>query len=73
MYLEMEEILDAIKVCLFILQTKRGSKLHTPEYEMQVVLSQFLYILSIYHTVPLFLKIALETNGVFSPQYDYIP
>lgn len=57
MYLEMEEILDAIKVCLFILQTKRGSKLHTPEYEMQVVLSQFLYILSIYHIVPL-LKIA---------------
>lgn len=39
MYLEMEEILDAIKVCLFILQTKRGSKSHTPEYEMQVVLS----------------------------------
>lgn len=49
MYLGIEEILETIQVCLFIPQTKTGSKSYGPEYEMQMVLSQFLHILSIYH------------------------
>lgn len=49
MYWEIEGILDTIKVSLFISQTKTGSKSYGAEYEMQIVLGQFLYILPIHH------------------------
>lgn len=74
MYLEIEEMWDTIEVLFLISQTKTGSKSHGIEYEMQVILGQYLHILSSYHAgCPSPLKLHYRKNGIFfSGIYDHI-